>query len=113
VTDAPDVTPFPRREWSPLPREGSVGVDGRVLVRESGLVVAMLRFGEHANIDPHAGDTDTLVVCIDGEGFTSVAGVTAPLREGERVRWPTGIVHGLWTDGSTMTTLMIERRVAS
>jgi hypothetical protein len=32
-----------------------------------------------------------------------------PLREGRQVRWPRGIVHGLWTEGSTMTTLMIEQ----
>ena len=25
------------------------------------------------------------------------------------MRWPKGVPHGLWTEGSTMTTLMIER----
>ncbi len=105
----PEVTPFPRREWSPLPYEGCVGVDGRVLVREEHLLVAMLRFGENATIHEHPGDTDTIVVCIEGEGFTSVADGTSPIKEGERVRWPKGVPHRLWTSGSRMKTLMIER----
>ncbi len=105
----PEITPFPRREWSPLPYEGCVDVEGKVLMREDDLLIAMLRFGEHATIHEHPGDTDTLVVCIEGEGFTSVAEWRAPIREGERVRWPNGIPHRLWTDGSRMKTLMIER----
>jgi hypothetical protein len=27
------------------------------------------------------------------------------------VRWPKGVSHRLWTDGETMTTLMVERGV--
>ncbi len=104
-----DIRPFPRPGWDPLPGEGVVGVVGRVLVREETFFVAQLRFAEHANIHPHAGDRETIVVCVEGEGLTSVGGETAPLREGEKVRWPTGVVHGLWTEGSTMSTLMIER----
>ena len=83
-----DVREVPRKGWDPLP--GSVGIVGRVLVREGrnerrpDLAVAELRFSEDARIEPHPG-------------------------EGQQVRWPKGIVHGLWTDGSTMTTLMIER----
>jgi quercetin dioxygenase-like cupin family protein len=80
-----------------------------VLVAEDGFFVSQLRFTEHGTIHEHAGDRVTIVVCIEGEGFTSVAGETAPLREGQRVRWPMGSPHRLWTDGSMMTTLMIER----
>jgi quercetin dioxygenase-like cupin family protein len=105
----PEITPFPRPEWEPLPYEGVVDVEGRVLVREEDFFIAQLRFGEHAKIHEHPGPNDTIVVCLEGEGFTSVAGETAPLRAGERVRWPKDVVHGLWTDGSTMTTLMVEQ----
>ena len=42
-----------------------------------------------------------------GRGFTSVAGETAPLEEGQQVRWPRGIPHRLWTEDSTMSTLMV------
>jgi len=104
-----EIRPIPRSGWDPLPGNGVVGVTGRVLVREDEFFVAELRFTEHATIEPHPGRNDTIVVCIRGEGYTSVADEVAPLREGQQVRWPRGIVHGLWTEGSTMTTLMIEQ----
>jgi quercetin dioxygenase-like cupin family protein len=110
-----DIRPIPRQGWDPLPGEGVVGVVGRVLVREGpdpshpDLLVAQLRFAEHAAINPHAGERDAIVVCVDGEGFTSVGEESSPLREGQQVRWPKGVVHGLWTEGSTMSTLMIEQ----
>lgn len=104
-----DIRPFPRIGWDPLPGDGVVGVVGRVVVREDDFFVAQLRFSEHATIHEHPGDHDTIVVCIDGEGFTSVAGETVSLREGQQARWPRGVPHRLWTAGSTMTTLMIER----
>lgn len=103
-----DVRPFPRLGWDPLPGDGVIGVVGRVLVREDDFFVAQPRFSEHATIHPHPGDRDAIVVCIEGEGFASVADETVPLREGQQVRWPRGVEHGLWTEGSTMTTLMIE-----
>jgi quercetin dioxygenase-like cupin family protein len=106
---SPDIRPFPRPGWDPLPGDGGVGVVGRVVVREEDFFVAQLRFSEHATIHEHPGDRDTIVVCIEGEGFTSVAGEAAPLREGQQARWPRGIPHRLWTEGSTMTALMIER----
>jgi quercetin dioxygenase-like cupin family protein len=103
-----DIGEIPRPGWDPLPGDGVVGVVGRVLVREETFFVAQLRFAERATIDPHAGERDTIVVCIEGEGFTSVGDETAPFHNGQQVRWPRGIVHGLWTEGSTMSTLMIE-----
>ena len=104
-----DIRPIPRPVWDPLPGDGVVGVTGRVLVREETFFVAQLRFAEHATIRPHEGERDTIVVCIEGEGLTSVADETVSLREGQQVRWPKDIVHGIWTEGSTMSTLMIER----
>jgi quercetin dioxygenase-like cupin family protein len=105
-----DVARVPRPEWSPLPGEGVVGVEGKVLVREAdGSFVAVLRFAPHATAHEHPGANDTLVVCIEGAGFTSVGGETAPLRESERAFWPAGVPHRLWTEDATMTTLMIER----
>lgn len=82
---------------------------GRVLVQEIAFFVAQLRFAEHATIHEHAGDNDTIVVCLEGKGFTSVAGETGMLQEGQQAWWPNGIPHRLWTEGSSMTTLMIER----
>jgi quercetin dioxygenase-like cupin family protein len=80
-----------------------------VLVREGDFFIAMLRFSEHATIHEHPGGTDTIVICIDGSGFTSVGSERAPLAAGQQVRWPKGVPHRLWTEDSTMTTLMVER----
>jgi quercetin dioxygenase-like cupin family protein len=104
-----DVAPVPRPGWSPLPAPGCVGVDGRVLVREADFFIALLRFRPHATIDEHPGANDTLVVCLEGEGFTSVGGMTERLRESERVFWPANVPHRLWTKETTMKTLMVER----
>ena len=99
----------PRPAWEPLPYEGCSGVEGRVLVREDGLFIATLRFEAHGTIHEHPGPNHTTVVCLEGSGFTSLAGETAPLTAGDRVDWPRGVPHRLWTDGETMTTLMVER----
>jgi len=49
------------------------------------------------------------VFCLEGSGWTSVADESAQLRAGERVLWPAGVRHRLWTEATTMTTLMCER----
>ena len=104
-----EIRPFPRPEWSPLPFDGCVGVEGKVLVREDDFIVAMLRFAPGATIHEHPGANDTIVVCLEGEGLTSVAGQKSPLRAGEQARWPKSVPHRLWTEETSMVTLMIER----
>jgi quercetin dioxygenase-like cupin family protein len=104
-----DVRPVPRGEWSPLPYDGCVGVEGKVLIREQDFFVAMLRFAPGGTIHEHAGPNDTIVVCLEGEGLTSVAGETGRLRAGQQARWPKDVPHRLWTDTATMLTLMVER----
>ena len=105
----PDVRPVPRPDWEPLPYDGCVGVEGKVLLREDDFFLAMLRFAPGGTIHEHPGPNDTLVVCIEGEGMTSVARETARLRAGERAFWPRDVPHRLWTDNSAMVTLMVER----
>lgn len=109
--DGPQVEAFKHPEWHPPPVEGFVGVEGKVILDSPELVLALLRFAEHATIPEHPGQSEAIVACLEGEGFTSVGDITAPLRAGERVTWPPGIPHRLWTEGSTMTTLMVERPV--
>jgi quercetin dioxygenase-like cupin family protein len=104
-----DVARVPHPEWEPLPGEGHVGVEGRVLIREADFFIATLRFAPGASIREHPGPNDTLVVCLDGEGFTAVGEERAQLHASERAFWPAGIPHRLWTEDSTMTTLMVER----
>ena len=104
-----DIRPFPRGEWSPLPYDGCVGVEGKVLAREDDFFVAMLRFAPDATIHEHPGPNDTIVVCLEGEGLTSVAAETSRLEAGQQAGWPKDVPHPLWTEGTTMVTLMVER----
>ncbi len=104
-----DIALVPSSEWSPLPFDGCIGVEGKVLVREDDFFIAILRFPPHATVHEHPGTSDTLVVCIEGEGLTSVGGATTPLRTSERAFWPANVPHRLWTEDTTMTTLMVER----
>jgi len=101
------VRPFPRAEWSPVP--SAKGVESRALLHEESLFVAQLRFSEHATIPEHPSPNTIVALCLEGEGFTSVGGETAPIRAGEQAHWPPNVRHRLWTDGSTMLALMIER----
>jgi quercetin dioxygenase-like cupin family protein len=69
----------------------------------------MLRFEPGGTIHEHPGLNDTIVICIDGEGWTSVAEERTQIQAGEIVRWPGDVPHRLWTEGTEMTTLMFER----
>jgi quercetin dioxygenase-like cupin family protein len=103
------VRPFEKPDWRTLGAPGAKDVEVRVLWHEDGLLLAQLRFGEHANIHEHAGPNDAYVSCLEGSGFTKVGDEVEPIGAGRRVFWPHGIVHGLWTDGTPMVTLMCER----
>ena len=102
------VESFVRAEWSPVPRDGCVGVEARVLGRSGPAFLALLRFDETGTIDEHSATFDIDVFCLDGSGVASIEGETHQLRAGERLRWPAGSMHRLWTEGSTMHTLMVE-----
>ena len=80
-----------------------------MLVREWGFFIALLRFESGGTIHEHPGLNDTIVICIDGEGWTSVAEERTQILAGELVRWPRDVPHRLWTEGTEMTTLMFER----
>ncbi len=101
------VEPVPRPEWSPLP--GGTNVDGKVLYRRNGVVLAVLRFGPNAGFPAHAADHAADVFCIEGRGVVSIGGESAAIQAGEWSHWPAGVEHRLWTDEHPMTTLMFER----
>jgi len=103
------IEKMPRPTWQPLPREGTVGVTGRVMLNRAGIVIANLRFAPGATIDEHSAPIEIDVICLDGTGFVSIDGQSSPLRAGERVVWPANVSHRLWTELSTMETLMVER----
>jgi quercetin dioxygenase-like cupin family protein len=104
----PEVTPFQRPEWTPLPTAGCVRVEARALLRTERVSLAQLRFGPHGTIHEHPAPIEIDVVCLEGGGFTSVDGEAAPLAAGQKVRWPAGRPHRLWTEDSPMLTLMVE-----
>ena len=104
----PEVTPVPRPEWSPVPHEGCRGVESKALLRLEYLGVAMLRFAPDGTIHEHPAPFPIDVVCLEGAGMTSLNGEAAPIRAGERVRWPADVAHRLWTEDSAMVTLMVE-----
>ena len=104
-----EVRPFPRAEWSAIPAEGASGVESRALLQTENLFLAQLRFSPNATIHEHPSPNEITVVCLEGAGFTSVGDEQAKLRQGETVRWPPDVPHRLWTEASTMLTLMIER----
>ena len=80
--------PIPRPDWFALPRPGCHGVDAKVLLNSPELVLALLRFGPNSTIDEHPAPHAIDVICLEGDGFFSVAGEPARLHADERVQWP-------------------------
>ena len=92
-----------------MPRPGCSNVQVKVLLRADDVFLALLRFAPDGTIDEHAADHEIDVICLEGRGRTSVGETALDLRAGERVRWPAGGQHRLWTEDSMMVTLMVER----
>lgn len=79
-----------------------------MLLDRQTLVVALLRFASQSTIDEHPAPHAIDVICLEGAGMFSVDGAAAPLHAGEGVQWPPTRPHRLWTEESSMMTLMIE-----
>lgn len=103
-----EVLPVKRPSWTPLPQAGCINVSAKALLSLPHLSIAMLRFDKHATIHEHPADIDIDVICLGGSGFTSVGKEQSPIYENERVRWPAGQPHRLWTTDDEMLTLMVE-----
>lgn len=104
-----DVSPWPGAGWTPVPRPGVAGVHSRLLDHTDGQqLLAQLRFDVNASIDEHDAPHPIDVYCLEGRGSASVDGEPVRIEAGERVRWPAGVMHRLWTEDSTMVTLMHE-----
>jgi quercetin dioxygenase-like cupin family protein len=80
-----------------------------VLLDSPNLLIVLLRFGPQSTIDEHPAPHPVDVICLEGAGLFSVDGEVAPLLAGERVQWPADRPHRLWTESSSMLTLMVER----
>jgi len=53
-----DIQPIPRPEWRPLPFEGCHNVEGKVLLRQPQLSLAVLRFASGGTIHEHPIKSD-------------------------------------------------------
>lgn len=105
-----DIQAFTRPRWEPLPREGCHNVEGRVLIYEkSRFLLSTLRFGKGGTIDEHPGDSEAEVYCLEGTGFVSVGESVSSFEAGQRVLWPKGINHKLWTTETEMQVLIVHR----
>jgi len=98
----------PRPDWIAFLAHQSKGVQYRVLLVRDGLGVCNLRFSEYASIGEHNAPYEIDVLCVAGKGFVSIGSESSGFSAGQRVLWPVGQQHRLWTVGSTMETLMIE-----
>ena len=103
----PEIKPVPKATWEPLPQDGCVGVDHVVLMRQPQVIV-LLKFDKNGTIHEHHAPLDVDVICLEGEGMTSVGGEEAEIHAGETVHWPAHEMHRLWTTDSEMVTLMVE-----
>jgi len=103
-----EVLPGKRPSWTPLTQESCKNVFAKSLLSLDHLALALLRFEKEATIHEHPVDFDIDVICLGGSGFTSVGKEQSPIFEGERVRWPAGKLHRLWTTDDEMLTLMVE-----
>lgn len=104
-----EITAVKQATWAPLPRAGCVNVEYKSFLHRDGRVaIASLKFGKQATIDEHPAEIDIDVICLEGAGFTSVGGEHAHIQAGQRVHWPAGKPHRLWTEETEMITLMVE-----
>jgi quercetin dioxygenase-like cupin family protein len=103
-----DIQPIQRDGWTPLPMDGCRNVWVKMLMKLDHLGLALLRFDPDGTIHEHPAGIVIDVICLEGAGMVSVGGEQAPLRAGERIRWPAGIPHRLWTTDTNMLTLMVE-----
>ena len=108
MTMAPEIRPVPRGEWTPLGSEGSLNVDGKVLMILDNLTVALMRFGPDGAIPERSAPYATDVICVEGGGFTEVSGEEGELTAGFSVRWPANATRRLWTETESMTVLVVE-----
>ncbi|MEM7032033.1 MAG: pyridoxamine 5'-phosphate oxidase family protein [Chloroflexota bacterium] len=100
-------------EWKPLPNDGCINVEVKALTEFDHSFLAMLRFQPNGTIHEHSADINIDVICLEGQGMTSVAGEQAPIKAGEQVHWPAGLPHRLWTEDQGMQTLMVEHKSKS
>ena len=99
----------PRLNLEPIRRQGTIVVNGRVLLNRSGIVIASLKFAPGATIAEHSASIEIDVLCLDDQGFVSIDGKSSTFRANGFIVWPAGVNHRLGTENAAMETLLVER----
>jgi quercetin dioxygenase-like cupin family protein len=87
---------------------GTTGITGQVIHSDARGVVAEMAFAPRGRIPVHDNPNTTWFCVIEGGGWVQVGDERARIAAGEAVRWPAGVGHGAWTEGTAMRVIVVE-----
>ena len=90
------------------PREGTQGVADQTIWSDPRARITELAFSSRAFIAPQTSPDLGLFIVVAGGGWVQIGEERTSIDHGEAVEWPPGVVHGAWTDGSTMRAILVE-----
>lgn len=90
------------------PREGTQGVADQTIWSDPRARITELAFSRRALIAPQTSPDLGLFIVVAGGGWVQVGDERTTIDHGEAVEWPPGVVHGAWTEGSTMRAILVE-----
>lgn len=90
------------------PREGTHGLADQTIWSDPRARVTELAFSARALVAPQSSPDLGLFIVVAGGGWVQVGDERTPISHGEAVEWPPGVVHGAWTDGTTMRAILVE-----
>jgi quercetin dioxygenase-like cupin family protein len=90
------------------PREGTQGVADQTIWSDPRARITELAFSRRALVAPQTSPDHGLFIVVAGGGWVQVGAERSTIDHGEAVAWPPGVVHGAWTDGSTMRAILVE-----
>ena len=87
---------------------GTTGLTGQVIHSDARGLISELAFGPNGRITPHDNPNTTWFCVIEGGGFVEVGDERLRVGPGEAILWPAGVIHGAWTDGTSMRVIIVE-----
>lgn len=89
-------------------REGNRSVADQTIWSDPRARITELAFSRHALIAPQTSPDLGLFIVVAGGGWVQVGDERTTIDHGEAVELPPGVVHGAWTEGSTMRVILVE-----
>jgi len=86
-------------------------VHGLPFALNSRVMIEAMYFGPHARLDEHSAPHDILFLVIAGSGSLRLGGPSGETRAvtaGDAVIWPAGVDHMVWTDGESLSAIVIN-----